>query len=328
MKNEYLKIAISKEDFISQIFLFFAVSFLGIFLFAVNREIGNIFSWETIVLVTSIVALAISYHQKTIFTLAAGLVGISIWIVTKMSNWLVVDEIKIKSAAIIAVLALLSVIFYLFGRLHEAKSLFKRFSLVYLVFGILPITAVLLFFSSRPGIGTIGEMTQGDPIFSSWQVTVTILLLAIAFIGLLFYTKSKQLISNSEAVALVFLVVLLESKIFLPEQIVSIGASNELYFYGQEQLSNLGVIWAIIYNFVIFFQLLGLILLGYVRRESWLINIGAVFLFILIFIKYFDWFFTFLDKSVFFIIAGVLLFGLGWFMERGRRYVVSNIEQK
>jgi len=47
----------------------------------------------------------------------------------------------------------------------------------------------------------------------------------------------------------------------------------------------------------------------------------------LIFVKYFDWFFTFLDKSVFFISAGVLLFVVGWLMEKGRRYMLAEIEE-
>jgi len=68
--------------------------------------------------------------------------------------------------------------------------------------------------------------------------------------------------------------------------------------------------------------------LGYLKRENWLINLGAFFIFILIFVKYFDWFFAFLDKSIFFISAGILLFVVGWFMEKGRRYLLSTIKKE
>ena len=37
----------------------------------------------------------------------------------------------------------------------------------------------------------------------------------------------------------------------------------------------------------------------------------------------FDWFFTFFDKSIFFISAGIILFIVGWFMEKGRKYMLS-----
>jgi len=113
----------------------------------------------------------------------------------------------------------------------------------------------------------------------------------------------------------------------LPEQnmFVQTTRSYNLYYSGNE-LSSTGVLWAITYNFAIFFELLGLIITGYLRRETWLINFGALFLFLLIIVKYFDWFFTFLDKSIFFIGAGILLFVVGWFMEKGRRYMISNIK--
>jgi uncharacterized membrane protein len=84
-------------------------------------------------------------------------------------------------------------------------------------------------------------------------------------------------------------------------------------------------LFTLIYNIAIFLELFGLIYLGYMRGETWLINFGALFLFLLIIAKYFDWFFTFLDKSIFFIGAGILFFVVGWIMERGRRYMISNI---
>jgi uncharacterized membrane protein len=44
-------------------------------------------------------------------------------------------------------------------------------------------------------------------------------------------------------------------------------------------------------------------------------------------VKYFDWFFKFMDKSVFFIVAGIMLFAIGWAMERGRRYLAQTISR-
>ena len=73
---------------------------------------------------------------------------------------------------------------------------------------------------------------------------------------------------------------------------------------------------------------MGVIFVGYGRKEKWLINLGIFFLFIFILVKYFDWFFDFLDKSVFFIGAGVLLFAVGWFMGKGRRYMLSEMKNK
>ena len=71
--------------------------------------------------------------------------------------------------------------------------------------------------------------------------------------------------------------------------------------------------------------MLGIILVGYLRKESWHVNMGVVLLFILILVKYFDWFYTFLDKSLFFIGAGILMFAVGWLMERARKRVLFSM---
>lgn len=132
-----------------------------------------------------------------------------------------------------------------------------------------------------------------------------------------------------EILAVVLLAIIFIVIALLPEQQLFIRQGMTIYYgtsFSGNELSASGILWAIIFNLAIFFELLGLIFSGYLRREKWLINLGVFFLFILILVKYFDWFFTFLDKSVFFIGAGILLFAVGWFMERGRRYMISNIK--
>ena len=133
--------------------------------------------------------------------------------------------------------------------------------------------------------------------------------------------------SPYEFLAVLLLTLLFGVSALLPQQSMFLQAGSSYNFYsGGQELSSNGVLWAIIFNFAVFFELLGLIFSGYLRRETWLINLSAFFLFLLIIVKYFDWFFTFLDKSIFFISAGILLFVVGWFMERGRRYMISNIK--
>jgi uncharacterized membrane protein len=100
---------------------------------------------------------------------------------------------------------------------------------------------------------------------------------------------------------------------------------QNIFFNSNYELSATGIFWAAIINFALFFEILGVIFSGYLRKELWLVNMGTIFLLIFVAVKYFDWFFDFMDKSVFFLVAGVLLFGVGWTMERGRRYLVKSI---
>lgn len=141
------------------------------------------------------------------------------------------------------------------------------------------------------------------------------------------YSAIQKLLSPFELLAVFTLACLFGITALLPEQTMFVRGSYGL-FSSRGELSDTGVLWALIYNFAIFFELIGLIFSGYMRRDTRFINFGASFLFLLIIVKYFDWFFTFLNKSIFFIGAGILLFVVGWFMERSRRYMISNIQKQ
>lgn len=319
-KEWYLKFALSKEDAVSQAFLLLSFFFLGITLLSFNHDFGKPLSWRVILFITSSLALITAYYLKTIYTLAFSLIGLTSWWTAQAIKW--IDEKDIKISTLLVGLSFLALIFYSLGRLHEKQIKFKRFALVYLILGILFITIALFFFSTKPGIGMIGEITKGASFFDSWQLTLSLFILFISLIGITIYAVSQKLLSPFELFAVFVLASLFGITALFPEQNMFIQEGFN------KKLSSTGVLWAIIYNSAIFFELLGLIFYGYLRREIWLINFGALFFFLLIIVKYFDWFFSFLDKSIFFIGAGVLLFVVGWFMEKSRRYMISNIKSQ
>lgn len=323
-KDWYLSFALSKEDAVSQLFLSLSFFFLGVTLLAFNRDLGDPLSWRTILFITSAIGLAGAYYLKTIYILVFSLAGLTSWWGAQAAQW--IDGKDIKTSALFAGLTFLALLLYSLGHLHEKQMKFKRFALVYLLLGIIAMTGALFFFSTKPGIGVIGEMTKGAPFFASWQLTLSLFVFLVALVGVTLYSAAQKLLSPFELLAVFALTVLFGITALLPEQTMFVQAARSYGFYSDGELSGEGVLWAVVYNCAVFFELLGLIFSGYVRRETWLINLGAVFLFLLIIVKYFDWFFTFLDKSIFFIGAGILLFVVGWFMERGRRYIISNIQ--
>lgn len=324
-KEWYLQFALSKEDAVSQLFLLLSFFFLGVTLFAFNHDFGEPLSWRVILFITSAIGLISAYYLKNIYTLVFSLVGMMGWWELQAAQWIVGKDIK--TSALFAASSFLALIFYSLGHLHEKQMKFKRFALVYLVLGIIAITGALFFFSTKPGIGIIGEMTKGASFFGSWQLTLSLFVFLISLVGATLYAAVQKLLSPFEMLAVFALTCLFGIIALLPEQTMFSQAGHSYYlYYHDNELSSTGVLWALIFNFAIFFELLGLIFSGYLRRETWLINLGALFLFLLIIVKYFDWFFAFLDKSIFFIGAGILLFAVGWFMEKGRRYMISNIK--
>lgn len=324
-KDWYLQLALSKEDAVSQFFLLLSVLFLGVTLLSFNKDLGDPFSWRTILFIISVFGLLTAYYLKALYSLAFGLIAIAVWWGTQAVEWTQDKDIAIS--AIFVGVALLAILFYLLGHLHEKEIRWKRFALVYLVLGIISITGALFFFSSKLGLAVLEEMTKGASFFDSWQITLSLAVFLMSLVGVALYTVAQKLVSSFEFLAILFLTLLFGAIALVPQQSMFLQSHNSYgFFSGAQELSSNGVLWAIIFNVAVFFELLGLIFSGYLRRETWLINLGALFLFLLIFVKYVDWFFTFLDKSIFFIGAGALLFVVGWFMEKGRRMMIATIK--
>lgn len=79
-------------------------------------------------------------------------------------------------------------------------------------------------------------------------------------------------------------------------------------------------------NLVMFAAMLGLLFVGLNRlRSATIVNITLVFFVIDIFARYFDTFFKMLDRSVFFVIGGLILVILGSYLERTRRKLLEGI---
>lgn len=321
-KDWYFQLALSKEDAVSQWFLLLFVFFFGVTLLALNRDLGDPLSWRTILFIGSMVGLVIAYYFKVVSTLIFSLIGIMSWWGVQAIEW--IQGKDIKTSSILVGLIFIALLFYSIGHLLEKELKYKRFALVYLILGIIFITGALFIFSSKGGLSMLTEMTKGAIFFGSWEITFSLLFFFVFLIVVSLYSASKKLILFPEVGAVFIVGILFGATAFLPEQSMFIQSGS--YTRSGSELSSSGVLWAIIFNFAIFFELLGLIFSGYLRREEWLINLGTLFLFLLIIVKYFDWFFTFLDKSLFFIGAGILLFAVGWFMEKSRRYMIANIK--
>ncbi|RME61043.1 hypothetical protein D6779_00880 [Candidatus Parcubacteria bacterium] len=327
----YFRLAFSREDAVSQLFFLLSFFFFGVTLLALNRDFGDLLSWRVILFITSIVGLVGAYYFKIIYTLAFSLIGLAAWWGAQAMEWSDLQGKDIKISAAFTGLVLIAILFYALGRLYEREMKLKRLALVFLILGIIPVTGVLFFLSTRQGIRILGHMTEGKPFFASWQITLSLLVFAAAIVGVMLYAASKKLVPPLELIAVFCLAALFGVIAFLPEQFARAGIGPP-YSVGVHRgglgLSGNELFWALVFNLAVFLELLGLILAGYFKKERWLVNLGAFFLSLLIIVKYFDWFFTFLDKSVFFIGAGALLFMVGWFMERGRRYILQGIRSE
>lgn len=75
----------------------------------------------------------------------------------------------------------------------------------------------------------------------------------------------------------------------------------------------------IVFNLLLFGGTVGMIALGIQRRSELLLNMALAIFLIHVITRYFDLFFTAMDRSLFFVMGGLLLLGGGWLLERNRR---------
>jgi len=82
---------------------------------------------------------------------------------------------------------------------------------------------------------------------------------------------------------------------------------------------------AIAFNLLFFAGLLWLIFAGMHTDDRFLVNLGFVFFGITLLSRYFDTFWTLLNRSFFFMVGGILLIAGGYFLERKRRSITAGI---
>lgn len=307
----------SKEHGLSQVFFLLFLCFFGIALFKINNDSGLLFSWQSIVFILVFTAFLLTYLFKNILTLILGLIGSIVWWIGASREWVYAktEGGDIQTLVFLVGAMFIILLYYIGGTLHKIDKKFARFAYIYRAFGMFPIIAALFYFSTRVGSSTLESLSVGLPFYSSWQISAFFAFFIFSIIVSVMYSHSRKAISLFESAGIFELVLFFFSLLFIPYS----AYSSYSAFSGFPP---------VIFSVILFLNLIGMIGIGYEKKDIWHINFGVLFLFIFIIVKYFDWFYSFFDKSLFFISAGIFLFILGWFMEKGRKYMVERITHK
>ena len=73
--------------------------------------------------------------------------------------------------------------------------------------------------------------------------------------------------------------------------------------------------------------LIGLIAEGYRRDDRFVVNLGFLTFALTILRLYFDTFWLLFDRSLFFMVGGLLVIALGWGLERKRRNLIDDLRE-
>ena len=227
------------------------------------------------------------------------------------------DEYLILSIAMPLYLVLGLAIFVL-GSLQEKFLSTRAFTPTFQLVGLVSVFGILYFW----GFGDLwdwGSRSRDYPASVFFLVTLeywiiaaaTVAALAAAWAWIYFNARQQEQSFHrllTKAVPSLLLLLFAALLVFLPweARIVYPLASNLLYGCG----------------------VVGLAFLGYRRNREALINLSIGFFSIWIFTRYFEYGFDLLDRSVVFIVAGIILLVGGFLLERGRRNVLRHLREQ
>lgn len=304
------------RNLLGESFIFLSILFFWYTLFAINRNFGSPLSWSPILISVSLVSILISYLHKSSLTLLFGLITFYIgW-----NSWVIGNQWGIETGRIISFIAMqiyLALLYFSLGSLNLNHLKYKNFYQIYTTFGMFIVFIILFSVSTKSGLSLLGSLTQTGKLFASLKLSFSTIGLGIAALVITAIAHLRNKLNSWElsGVVLVGLVFTL------------LALSGPQQWFVKNMLTSSGMLWLFVFNIILFAISVGYILMGLVKNEEWPINLGVVLVSLFIIVKYFDWLFTFLDKSIFFIGAGLLMLGLGLFLERGRKNLLARLKK-
>jgi uncharacterized membrane protein len=117
----------------------------------------------------------------------------------------------------------------------------------------------------------------------------------------------------------------LHSKTNLSENGVALGllGFTLIFFFFPAESS----IYTVIYNILFAGLTIYVLYIGYQKSNIWIVNLWIFWVSLFIFAKYFDFFWELMDRSLFFIVGGLILVLGGIAMEKKRRQIKQNFTQ-
>lgn len=198
------------------------------------------------------------------------------------------------------------------GLMHRGFDPLRKLSGPYIVSGLL-----LTFSAGFILTFDVFKETFGSGALIMFYAGIIGLFLISAVLYLLSREKVKGWIP--EILALVFLMALSVSLMLFHKR--------ALYVAQYESTVN---ILTIASNIIFALEIIGIIVLGYIRRYTVYINTGLLFFVLDVIARYFDFFWKLLPRSIFFIIGGIMLLLGGVILEKKRRKILAsfNLEEE
>lgn len=198
------------------------------------------------------------------------------------------------------------------GGLHDLRPQFRPVARVYRIGALKIVLATLLLLTFRFISGSFKYWSQEFTQAYSPQIIGGVALIGVVAVALAVANGLKNPL-QSETIRL--------------EMTVSLGLSALalVYFFFPSPRTNL---YPVLFNLAMAGCIFAMIIVGYRREDFWLINAGMSAFALLVLIRYCDFFWELLPRSMFFMVGGAMLVGGGILLERKRRELRTRFANK
>ena len=197
------------------------------------------------------------------------------------------------------------------GRIQGVFNSARPYSMVFQVIGLLTVMAFIYVLTF---VALYEDFSQGEELTSNDSLGLWILLYASGGVGILAMaatlvrSRSRLCTQSSvlyEGAAVVLLAVAVTSVTLVTHSHVAI--------------------FPLLFNALFFLSALGLIFAGFLRGQQILVNVALAFFALGVISRYFELSWDLLDRSIVFLVGGLILLALGFLLERGRRKVIQRM---
>ena len=236
--------------------------------------------------------------------------GVGIFIVAFI--WFVVDrggDMESTVAFIALVTALGSALFAI-GTLHRFVNSLVKFSGVYVTFGMgILVSAIYILSFEEILHDDFLDMMERNPVPEFIPIA---LLSSLALVCWVSYIAIKR-----RQIAAIHFPIL--DLVAIPWGIMVASIA-----YWAPMIGN-SVLFAAVFNTVLAITIVAIIVAGVAERKNYLINMGLLFFGLLLLTRYIDLMWGMMNGALFFIIGGMFLLLIGFFLERARRRLVLEV---
>lgn len=229
----------------------------------------------------------------------------------RLPSWLEnVRDFAYSARVVILLYLAVGAMLYTLGRLQAQFRQTETYARVYEIVGLITAFGALYMFTFRDFFPRQGSTASGGDVATElWWTLHSAAALAVAALAVsMALARRGRLLRQTlpyEGATAVVLLVAGYAGVYLP-------------FGGN-------VAYPLLFNLLLFLGIVGLIFAGYFRGDEVLINLALVFFGVGIVSRYFEYSWELFDRSLVFVVAGVILLGGGFLLEWSRRRVLARM---